>query len=120
MVDGRIGAVEDVGPCVVVADVDAVRALLQRAEELDEAWNGGSVHEALIAVEGLPELMGGSRERALAHYVRAVELSSGDSASPHVLAAESVFVPAQDRAGFTRALEAALAVDVDARPQRRL
>ncbi len=104
----------------VVADVDAVRALLARSLVLDEAWGEGAVHEALIAIESLPEMMGGSPERARFHYGRAVALAGGHAASPHVVAASSLFVPAQDRAGFDRALEAALAVDVDAAPARRL
>ncbi len=104
----------------IVADVDAVRALLARIAALDESWSDGAVHEALIVIEALPEMMGGSPARARAHYERAVALSGGKSASAHVLAAESLFVPAQDRAGFERALETALAVDPDAVPERRL
>ena len=72
---GRAGAVLDrcgLGRGVVLADnpfarigeLATVRALLTRALELDEAWEGGTIHEAMIAVESLPVLLGGSAARA--------------------------------------------------------
>lgn len=104
----------------VVADVDAVRALLHRALELDADWGAGALHDALIAVEALPEMMGGSERRALEHFERSVELSGGTRAGPYVTVAESVHVAHQDRRAFTGALERALAIDADARPSERL
>lgn len=104
----------------LVADVDAVRALLRRALELDESYAEGALHEALISVEGLPRAMGGSPERARAHYERALALSGGRRSSLHVKLAENVSVPAQDRAEFERLLGLALEVDLDAAPGQRL
>ena len=104
----------------VVADLPAVQALFDRALALDEAYSDGALHEALISLEALPEAMGGSKQEAERHYSRAIELSGGRSAGPHVTFAASVLVPAQDRAAFRRTLEAALAVDPDATAQLRL
>jgi predicted anti-sigma-YlaC factor YlaD len=104
----------------LVADFDAVRALLARCLELDEAWRAGALHEALLVVDALPAAMGGSRERARGHYERALELSGGLRADLFVKAAESLALPAQDRAEFARLLGLALAVDLAAAPEARL
>jgi predicted anti-sigma-YlaC factor YlaD len=104
----------------LVADVRAVRALMDRALALDEAWGNGALHSAMISLEGLPEAMGGSPERAREHFNRAVELSQHTDPSPFVTLAESVVVPEQDRAEFEQLLDEALAIDPDARPDTRL
>lgn len=103
-----------------LAELAAVRAILARAISLDEDWEDGAIHETLIALEGLPPLLGGSRARARSHFQRAVELSGGRSAFPYVTLAASVALPAKDRVQFERLLKEALAVDVDARPALRL
>ncbi len=103
-----------------VAELPVVRALLRRAVELDERWADGAIHEALIGVEGVPRLLGGSAERARAHFNRAVELSEGQSAFAYVALATSVAQPAKDRAEFERLLTQALAIDVRKRPAIRL
>jgi predicted anti-sigma-YlaC factor YlaD len=104
----------------LVADVDAVRALLRRTLELDESYGEGALHEALIPIEGLPEVMGGSKARARAHFERALELSGGRRASLYLSLAENLSVPAQDREEFERLVRQALAVDLDAAPDERL
>lgn len=104
----------------LVADLPAVRAIFERALALDPDYDRGALHEAMIAVEAVSELLGGSPERAREHYRRAIELSAGERASPHVTFAGTVLVGAQDRRGFVAALERALAVDVDAAPADRL
>jgi len=104
----------------LVADVDAVRALLRRALRLDESWDQGALHEAMISVEGLPRAMGGSPERAREHFQRALALSGGQRASLYLKLAENVSVPAQDRAEFERLLRQALAIDLDSAPDLRL
>lgn len=104
----------------IVADLPAVRALMDRVLELDEGYDDGAAHEALIALEALPEAMGGSKERAREHFERAVELSRGLSASPYVSLAANVTVAEQDRGEFERLLGLALEVDPDAEPSRRL
>jgi predicted anti-sigma-YlaC factor YlaD len=104
----------------IVADLPAVRALLRRGLALDESYDHGALHQALIGIEALPAAMGGSRERAEEHFRRAVELTGGHSAAPFVTFASSVLVPAQERAAFRRELERALAVDVDVEPSLHL
>jgi predicted anti-sigma-YlaC factor YlaD len=107
-------------PFARIGEVAAVRALFTRALELDEGWEGGAIHEAMIAVEGLPLLLGGSPVRAREHFDRAVALSNGQSAFAFLTLATSVAQPAKDRAQFERLLKSAIAVDVSQRPSIRL
>lgn len=104
----------------IAADADVVRALLRRALALDADWDEGSIHEAMIAIESLPEAMGGSPERAREHFERAVALSKGRRASPYVGLAVGVSLPAQDAVRFRELIRMALAVDLDAEPSSRL
>ena len=104
----------------LVADLAAVTAMMRRALELDETYEAGAIHEAMIVVEALPEVMGGSPERAREHFQRAVAHSEGRKATPYVMLASSVSVAQQDRAEFERLLNDALAIDPDARPESRL
>ncbi len=96
-------------------------ALLERALELDPDWNYGALQELVISLApSLPRELGGGEERAEAAYRRALEASGGLRASPYVSYASSVCVGRQDYKAFKQALEAALAVDVDADPSGRL
>lgn len=96
-------------------------ALLERALELDPDWNFGALQELVISLApSLPRELGGGEERAEAAYRRALEASGGLRASPYVSYASSVCVARQDYKAFKAALEAALAVDVDADPSGRL
>ena len=110
-------ALDDPG---MVADFPAIRALLRRALALDPDFDQGALHEAMIGVEAVSPLMGGSRERAREHFERAVELSDGLKAGPYVALAAGVAVAEQDRDEFERLLRRALAVDPDAAPRLRL
>ena len=103
-----------------LAELSTVRALFARALQLDEAWEGGAIHEAMIAVESLPALLGGSPARARQHFDRAVALSNGQSAFAYVTMATGVAQPAKDRREFERLLRAAIAVDPAQRPSLRL
>lgn len=106
----------------LLADLPAVRALLDRALALDEAWEGGAVHQAFITLEAATP-GSDSMEKAKQHFARAVELSGGEDASPYVTYAQSIAIPTQDRAAFDSMLEKALAVDLDskdAKPELRL
>jgi TRAP transporter TatT component family protein len=103
-----------------LTELVAVRTLLGRVLELDEAWELGAVHEAFIALDGLPPLLGGSASRAREHFERAVALSGGQSALAYVTMAWRVSRPAKNRAEFERMLKQALAVDVNRRPNLRL
>jgi predicted anti-sigma-YlaC factor YlaD len=96
----------------LLADLPAVRALFDRALALDEAWNDGAIHTALISLDANP-MMGGSAARAREHFARAVELSQGLAASPYVTLAATVSVAEQNRAEFEALLKQALAIDPD-------
>ena len=101
-------------------ELTTVRALFTRALQLDEDWEAGAIHEAMIAVESLPPLLGGSPVRAKEHFDRAVALSNGGSAFAYVTMATGVAQPAKDRREFERLLRAAIAVDPSQRPSLRL
>jgi hypothetical protein len=105
---------------VRVAELVPVRVLLARLLDLDESWEAGVVHQAMIAIEGLPRLAGGSPDRARKHFERALQLAGGESAFAYVTMASSVSVPAGNRAEFEKLLKAALAIDVNRRPSLRL
>jgi predicted anti-sigma-YlaC factor YlaD len=107
-------------PFARIGELATVRALLTRALQLDEAWEGGTIHEAMIALESLPVLLGGSAARAREHFNRAVALSNGESAFAYVALATGVSQPAKDRTEFERLLRTALAIDVSKRPSIRL
>lgn len=105
----------------LVSDLPKIEALVDRALELDEAWDRGALHAFLITFEMARTTRAGDPvPRARAHFERAVELSGGRLAGPFVSWAESVCIPAEDRAGFEESLRAALAIDVDAEPASRL
>lgn len=107
-------------PLPRVGELVAVRALFSRALALDETWASGAIHEAMIALDGLPAVLGGSAARAREHFDRAVALSNGESAFAYVTLATSVAQPARDRKEFERLLRAALAIDVSRRPDVRM
>jgi tetratricopeptide (TPR) repeat protein len=104
----------------LLADLGAVRALMERGLKLDETYDGGAFHEAMILLEALPKDMGGSPDRAREHFRRAVELSHGHKASPYVTLAQSVSVLEQNRSEFHELLEKALAVDPNIEVNQRL
>jgi predicted anti-sigma-YlaC factor YlaD len=104
----------------LVADLPAVKALMERALALDPGFEEGAIHEAMIVFESLGAAFGGSPERAREHFEQAVALAGGGKASPYVTYAEDVAVKAQDRGQFRELLAKALAVDPDARPNLRL
>lgn len=97
----------------LIGDLPAVRVLLARALELDEDYERGAIHGALIILESLPPEVGGSPERAREHFERAVELSNGLDAAPYVSYAAGVLQPAEARAEWERMLGQALAIDPD-------
>ncbi len=101
-------------------DMPTVRALAERAVALDETWSKGALHEMLISLDSLPPALGGSPERARAHFKRAVELQRGLSPGPYVALALGQALPAQDRAEFRTLLDQALAIDPEQEPSTRL
>jgi predicted anti-sigma-YlaC factor YlaD len=101
-------------------DFPAVRALLERALALDEAWNDGALHETMITIEALGEALGGSEARAREHFARAVALERGSSPGPYVALAAGIALPKQDRSEFVSLLTIALAIDPNQNPSHRL
>ena len=104
----------------LVADLPAARALLDRALELDEDFERGTLHSAFITLESVGEAMGGSYARARDHFARAVELSDGQDAGPYLSLATGVAVAEENRAEFRELLETAIAIDPDEEPSNRL
>src|SRR4029079_3226270 len=66
-------------PLARVAEVPIVRALLKRARDLNDAWEGGAIYEAMIPFDGLPPLLGGSPAAARADFDKAMELTGRKS-----------------------------------------
>jgi predicted anti-sigma-YlaC factor YlaD len=105
----------------LIADLPIVEALIDRALELDEAYDHGAIHSFLISYEmSRPNATGDRASSARAHFERAVQLSDGKQAGPYVSLAESVSVEQQNRKEFESLLHQALAVDPNARPEWRL
>ena len=94
---------------------------MRRVLALDEGYDAGAVHEFFISFEGgRSPIMGGSPERAMRHFRRAVELSHGQRATPYLAVATTVAVQSQDAALFDKMLGKVLAMNVDQAPAWRL
>ena len=119
---GWAGAITtNVNDMSLLAELPFVEAMMGRALELDEDFEGGAIHEFFITYNGSrSETMGGSAERAREHFDRAVQLTRGEKASPYVSLASSVAVRKQDHQMFKGLLQKALAIDPDAVPTWRL
>lgn len=104
-----------------IAEVPQMEALIDRALELDEAFDHGAIHAFLITYEmartGQP---GDPAERSRQHFDRAMALSDGQQAGPLVSFAEAVSVAKQNVQEFNALLERALAIDPDAQLETRL
>ena len=102
----------------LIADREFVEALIDRALELDEAYDAGAIHAFLIPFEmarvGAP---GDPAERARRHCERAMALNGGGQVGPLVSLAEAVAVVKQDRKEFRALLERALAIDPGLHPE---
>jgi hypothetical protein len=103
-------------PITRLAEVAVVRALLRRARDLNDAWDGGAIYEALIPFDGLPPLLGGSAAAARADFDKAIELSNGKSAFAYVALAMVTSNTAEKR----KLLEQALAIDPSSITSHRL
>lgn len=105
----------------IVADQPILEALIDRALELNETFNAGSIHSFLITYElarnGAP---GDPAARSKLHFDRAVALSNGKLAGPYVSYAEAVSLSKQNRAEFETLLKQALAIDVAQASDTRL
>lgn len=103
----------------MLARIPEVEAMLNRALDLNEAWDDGALHEfAMILASTKPGQP--DEQKIRRHFERAVELSGGKRAGVYVTYAEAVAVPNQDREQFESLLQKALAIDPDADPEHRL
>ncbi len=107
------------GDAAMLARLPEVEALVDRALELDEDWDGGSLHEFKVSFEaakpGDPDV-----EAIRKHYERALQLTNGQRAGLYVAYAEAVAIPKQNREQFQELIQKALAVNPDAQPENRL
>jgi len=99
-----------------ITELASVRALLNRARALDDGWENGAIHEAMIPFDGLPAMLGGSASAARADFNRAMELSGGKSIFAYVALASTIADPAEKK----KLLEAAVAIDAASLTSRRL
>ena len=101
--------------------VTKAELLMLRALELDPEYSDGAIHSFLLQYyAALPASLGGSREKAEFHYGEAIRISDGRLAGPYLSYAESVVIGEQDVDEFTRLMNQALAIDVEAYPPARL
>lgn len=105
-------------PALVVR-LGEVDAMIDRALELDESWDQGSLHEFLLRLEAAKP-GAADKDRVESSFRRALELSGGRRAGLYVAYAESFAVPAQDRALFDELLDKALELDADEFEEDRL
>ncbi|HYK88535.1 MAG TPA: TRAP transporter TatT component family protein [Acidobacteriota bacterium] len=105
----------------MVAEQPIVEALIDRALQLDEAYDQGAIHSFLITYEMARQgAAGDSAVRSRKHFERSMQLSGGFQAGPMVALAEAVSLSRQDRREFQSLLEKALAIDPNAKPEFRL
>jgi predicted anti-sigma-YlaC factor YlaD len=110
-----------VGRADLAGDLHVVRGLAERALALDPDYANGAIHELMISLESLDELVGGSEARAREHFKRALELQKNQpQASPYVSLAMGIALKKQNREEFEQLLKEALAVDADKHPPVRL
>jgi predicted anti-sigma-YlaC factor YlaD len=100
------------GDMSLVAELPVPVAMMERALELDEAWNDGAIHEFFVVYDATRSAAeGGGPDRARAHLERVGALSMNKKLGPRVSWAEGVLVQRQDRDEFTRVLEEVLRAD---------
>ncbi|MBI4026143.1 MAG: hypothetical protein HY360_14245 [Verrucomicrobia bacterium] len=105
----------------LIADQLIVEAMMDRALELDEAFDHGAIHVFMISYESARRgAAGDPADRAKKHFDRAMELTGGQLASPLTAFAEAACVSKQKRAEFESLLNQALAINPDAKPEWRL
>ena len=105
----------------MLPQIPQFEALIDRVLELDESYDHGALQAFMIRFEmASPTRRGDKAARARQHFERALGLGNGHQVGPYVSYAESVLVPARDRAQFEEMLKKAIAIDVNAEPDSRL
>ena len=118
---GWAGALSASRDFMMLPQIPQFEALLERALELDETYEQGAIHGFYVTYE-MAKLSAKADKAAKAkqHFDRAMELGGGRQAGPLVAYAESVLVPAKNRAEFETTLQQAIKVDVNAAPDYRV
>ena len=105
----------------LVADLPKVSALIDRALAVDEDWDRGAIHSFLVTYTmARPDEPGDREAAARRHFERALALTEGRAAAPHLAWAEAICIPREDRSCFDREIAAALAIDPAAEPSLQL
>lgn len=101
--------------------VQGARLMLEKVCSLDPGYSDGATWEILTKFyAAAPEGFGGSAEKALSAYKKALDLSKGKNPSIYVTYAISFCVPKQDGKGFDEAIEKALSINPDTDPDQKL
>ena len=96
----------------LVGDVPLIASLLDRALQLDEAFDQGALHEFAIAFDpARPE--GPTPQKQRQHFERARQLAQGEKISYLVTYAQAVSGPAQNKREYEALLKEAASFDVD-------
>lgn len=104
-----------------LAQLPMVGLLADRALELDEGWDQGSLHELMESYQAsIPAAAGGSVDKAKQQRDLALKESENKKLGPLVTWAEDVDVQKQDKAEFNQLLDQVLAFDGDSAPDFRL
>jgi len=105
----------------LVADLGLVSALIDRSLAVDESWDRGAIHSFLITYSmARPDADGDRVANSRMHFERAIALSQGKAAAPHVSWAEAVCLPQENRECFEQSIAAAMKIDPDDDPPTRL
>jgi len=111
----------DVFDFELAANIPKWHLMIERAFELDPDFGGATLDEFLVLYfASLPEILGGSTERARFHFARAMEKTGGTSTSALISYAFSISRPEQDFYTFEERLLGVLAIDPDDNPSTRL
>ena len=105
----------------LIAEMPLVEAMMDRALDLDEAFDYGAIHAYFITYEmSRPGGTGDPATRSRQHFEFALALTGGQQAGPMVSFAEAVCIQKQDLKEFESLLHQALAINPDAKPEWRL
>ena len=104
------------------AQLGLVESIMRRCLELAPDYDDGSIHEFFLVYEATRNAAAGRGDKRAErdHFDKAVAASQGKRASPFVLMATSMMIPAQDVAGFRDMMNKALAIPLDDVPENRL
>jgi len=96
----------------LVGDVPLIASLLDRALQLDEAYEKGALHEFAITFDpARPE--GTTLQKQRQHFERARQLAKGEMISYLVTYAQAVSGPAQNKREYQALLKEAASFDID-------